>query len=113
MPTVESLVSGDARSAPDVFVLKDRLHELFSRYGQVSRLDLVRADQGSARRVMCFLRMGSPQQEQAVVQALGMGRFGGDLVMVLALEPQAWAAVADLPWPPPAAWSQEPSSGWH
>lgn len=73
----------------DVFALKDRLHALFSRYGQVLRLDLVRADQGNAQRVMCFLRMSTPEQEQAVVDALGMGRFGGDLVMVVSLQPPA------------------------
>lgn len=87
MPTVDSLVFGDASFPPDVFALKDRLHELFARYGEVSRLDLVRADQGPSRRVMCFLRMCTPEQEQALVEALGLGRFGGDLVMVLALEP--------------------------
>lgn len=82
----------------DVFALKDRLHDLFSRYGQVQRLDLVRADQGTARRVMCFLRMSTPEQEQAVVDALGMGRFGGDLVMVLGLQepPEPWQAGRDL-----------------
>ena len=72
--------------SPDIFALEDRLHALFSRYGQVQRLDMVRADQGRTRRVLCFLRMGSAEQEQAVVQDLGMGRFGGDLVMVVALD---------------------------
>jgi hypothetical protein len=78
----------------DVFALRDRLHALFSRYGEVRRLDLVRADQGRARRVMCFLRMASEPQEQALVSALGMGRFGGDLVLVLALD----GADAAQPW---------------
>ncbi len=83
---MDSLVFGDTSAASDIFALKDRLHGVFSRYGEVSRLDLVRADQGPSPRVMCFLRMHTPQQEQALVEALGMGRFGGDLVMVLALE---------------------------
>lgn len=89
MHALQSLISTDPRLAGemDVFELRDRLHALFSRYGQVCRLDLVRADQGQIRRVMCFLRMGSAVEEQAVVQALGMGRFGGDLVMVVALHP--------------------------
>ena len=94
MHFLDSLIDGDSSDLVqrDVFALKDRLHALFSRYGEVLRLDLVRADEGAARRVMCFLRMGTPQQEQAVVDALGMGRFGGDLVMVLVLQPapQPW-----------------------
>lgn len=77
---------GRAAHGTDAFALQDRLHALFSRYGLVRRLDLVRADQAHAQRVMCFLRMGSPEQEQAVVDALGLGRFGGDLVMVLSLD---------------------------
>lgn len=109
MHSLDSLIFDEARTAqPDVFVLKDRLQGLFSRYGQVARLDLVRADQGQVGRIMCFLRMGTPEQEQAVVDALGMGRFGGDLVMVLMLQPAQTAA---------APWSREapasPNAAWH
>ena len=107
MHSLDSLIYGEAPVHLDVFALKDRLQGLFSRYGQVSRLDLVHADQGRGLRIMCFLRMSTPEQEQAVVDALGMGRFGGDLVMVLALgEPlpqAAWPATA-----PPAL----PATGW-
>ncbi len=70
----------------DIFALRDRLHALFSRYGRVQRLDLVRADQGQRQRAMCFLRMATPHEEQTVAQSLGLGRFGGDLVMVVALD---------------------------
>ncbi len=84
----------------DVFAFKDRLHALFSRYGRVLRLDLVRADQGQERRVMCFLRMSTPLEEQAVVDALGLGRFGGDLVMVLPLH-----EAQPVPGQTPLAWS--------
>jgi hypothetical protein len=104
---VDSLVFGDAGAAPDVFALKDRLHDLFSRYGEVARLDLVGADQGSSRRVMCFLRMRTAQQEQALVEALGLGRFGGDLVMVLALDSDA---AAGLTWTASPAAAR--SAGW-
>lgn len=70
---------------PDAFATQDRLQALFSCFGQVRRLDLVRTDQGQgqAPRLMCFLQMSSPDEEEAVVDALGLGRFGGDLVMVL------------------------------
>lgn len=96
MHFIDQLITDDpALVGSDIFALRDRLLALFSRYGQVCRLDLVRADQGQARRVMCFLRMSSEQEEQALVNALGMGRFGGDLVMVLALDP---AGAVPAPW---------------
>lgn len=110
MQPLDSLIFDEASTAPcDIFALQDRLQHVFSRYGQVERLDLVRADQGPVGRVMCFLRMGTPEQEQAVVEALGMGRFGGDLVMVLVLQPaepasQAWQqGVREVP----------RTAGWH
>jgi len=95
-------------SVPDVFAIKDRLQVLFSCFGRVQRLDLVRTHQGQSSRFMCFLRMGCPAEEQAVAQALGMGRFGGDLVMVLTPQgtlPQRAAAsgvpavASGWPWP--------------
>jgi hypothetical protein len=98
-----------APSGQDVFALKDRLEALFLRHGRVLRLDLVRADQGDSRRVMCFLRMSTPEEEQAVVDALGLGRFGGDLVLVLALDgadplPARWPAARSAA-PQPVGWS--------
>jgi hypothetical protein len=92
----------------DVFVIKDRLHILFSCFGLVRRLDLVRTGQGQSPRLMCFLRMSSPDEEQAVVDALGLGRFGGDLVMVLGPHgapcerlagSEALPAASAWPWP--------------
>jgi len=97
MHAIDPLIPQDEACATDldIFALRDHLHALFSGYGQVRRLDLVRADEGRARRVMCFLRMSRPEDEQAVARALGMGRFGGDLVMVVALDhepapPRPW-----------------------
>lgn len=106
-PLARPAVPEPALPLPDVFALKDRLHALFSRYGRVQRLDLVPADAGLQRRVMCFLRMGSAEDEQAVVEALGLGRFGGDLVMVVSLgdahdpaNPSWLAAATAGPQPP-------------
>ena len=109
MHGIHTLITGVGTDSvsPHVLTLHDQLHALFSRYGQVQRLDLVRADQGQARRVMCFLRMASESQEQALVSALGMGRFGGDLVWVLALDTAGLA----LPWPVHAP--QRSAVAWH
>jgi hypothetical protein len=79
----------------DVFVLRDRLQALFALHGRVRRLDLVRADQGGQRRFLCFVRMASAQEDDAVAQALGLGRFGGDLVMLIAPDEPS---VINPPW---------------
>lgn len=65
------------------FDLQDRLHALFSEHGQVRRLDLIRADQAGRRRFLVFVRMRTAQEDDAVALALGLGRFGGDLVMLI------------------------------
>lgn len=68
----------------DAFDLRERLYLLFSEHGQVQRLELLRADQNGQRRFLCFVRMRSEPENRAVSQALGLGRFGGDLVMLIA-----------------------------
>ena len=108
MHVIHTKISGaEAGSGgPHALTLHDQVQALFSRYGQVQRLDLVRADQGQVRRVMCFLRMASESQEQALVSALGMGRFGGDLVWVLALDTAGLALPGSVHSPQlrPVAW---------
>jgi hypothetical protein len=79
----------------DVFVLRDRLQALFALHGRVRRLDLVRADQAGQRRFLCFVRMATAQEDDAVAQALGLGRFGGDLVMLIAPDEPS---VINPPW---------------
>jgi hypothetical protein len=79
----------------DISIWRDRLHALFSEHGHVSRLDLVRADQAGQRRSLCFLRMASEEEDSAVALALGLGRFGGDLVMLISPDEPA---LINPPW---------------
>jgi len=79
----------------DISIWRDRLHALFSEHGHVSRLDLVRADQAGQRRYLCFLRMASEEEDSAVALALGLGRFGGDLVMLISPDEPA---LINPPW---------------
>ncbi|MEI7784383.1 MAG: RNA-binding protein [Betaproteobacteria bacterium] len=79
----------------DISVWRDRLHALFSQHGHVSRLDLVRADQSGQRRLLCFLRMANEQEDNATALALGLGRFGGDLVMLISPDEPA---LINPPW---------------
>lgn len=81
-------------AAGDAFDLRERLYLLFSEHGHVHRLELLRADQNGQRRFLCFVRMRNEQENRAVAQSLGLGRFGGDLVMLIAPD-------ADSPINPP------------
>ena len=73
----------------DINALKPALHSLCSRYGSVARLDILAASQAGKRQALCFLRMGSAEQEHHLMSELGVGRFGGDLVVIVDLQTPA------------------------
>lgn len=69
----------------DISTLRPALHSLCSRFGSVARLDILAARQAGRRQALCFLRMGSVEQESHLMNELGVGRFGGDLVVIVDL----------------------------
>ncbi len=73
----------------DISALKPALHSLCSRYGSVARLDILAASQAGKRQALCFLRLGSAEQERHLMRELGVGRFGGDLVVIVDLQTPA------------------------
>jgi hypothetical protein len=73
------------RNFSDIGTLKPALHSLCSRYGSVARLDILAASQAGKRQALCFLRMDSVEQERQLMSDLGVGRFAGDLVMIVDL----------------------------
>lgn len=75
------------KSAANIGSLHPNLHSICSRYGSVARLDIMAATQAGRHQALCFLRMDSPEQEQELMCDLGVGRFGGDIVMVVDLLP--------------------------
>ncbi|HEX5287088.1 MAG TPA: RNA-binding protein [Polaromonas sp.] len=74
------------KKCSDIGSLRLGLGSLCSRFGSITRLDILTARQAGKRQALCFLRMGSPEQEQQVMSELGVGRFGGDLVVVIDLQ---------------------------
>ena len=74
------------KNCTDINALRTGLCSLCSRFGSIVRLDILTARQAGTRQALCFLRMDSPEQEQQVMNELGMGRFGGDLVVVIDLQ---------------------------
>ena len=76
------------RRCPDAATLKPALHQLCEKFGRVSRLDVLTAIHEGTRQAICFLRLDSPEREQLLMQTLGVGRFGGDIVFVVDLNQQ-------------------------
>lgn len=74
------------KTCTNITTLRPVLHSLCSRYGSVARLDILAASQAGKRQALCFLRMDSPDQEQHLMTELGVGRFGGDLVVIVDLQ---------------------------
>lgn len=70
----------------DICTLKPAVHSLCARYGSVARLDILAASQAGKRQALCFVRMDSAEQEQQLMTDLGVGRFAGDLVMIVDLQ---------------------------
>lgn len=65
--------------------LRVLLQALCSSHGQLQRLDIVPAARVGRRQALCFLRMQTAAQEHSLIRALGIGRFGGELVLVVNL----------------------------
>lgn len=69
----------------DTEVLRVALLNLCNRFGHVDRLDILASTQAGGRQALCFLRMTTEAQELRLMKALGVGRFGGDVVVVVNL----------------------------
>lgn len=82
----------ELRNCATVNDLRPALHLLCSRFGSVARLDILAASQGGKQQALCFLRMDSDEQEQQLMGELGLGRFGGDIVVIVELHPREAAA---------------------
>jgi hypothetical protein len=77
------------KNSVDMNSLRTGLHMLCSRFGSIVSLDILTARQAGKNQALCFLRMDSAEQEQQVMSELGVGRFGGDIVVVIDLESKA------------------------
>lgn len=69
----------------DVASLHPTLQELCARFGKVARLDVLPVEQAGHQQALCFWRMQTPEAEEKIMRSWGVGRFGGDLVMVVNL----------------------------
>lgn len=85
------------KNCTDASDLKRELRSMCSRFGNIMRLDVLMAKRGGTRQAMCFWRMETPEREDEVMSEFGVGRFAGDLVMIVDLEAGESAAPASSP----------------
>ena len=78
----------------DLGELRSQLHVLCSRFGSILRLDILLAKQGGKNQALCFFRLASSEQEQQLMCELGVGRFGGDLVVIVELHAEEFTTTA-------------------
>ncbi len=71
----------------DLKSLRAILETLCSRYGRLRHLTILPANHVGRQQALCFLRMASSDDEETIMTALGIGRFGGELVLVVNLRP--------------------------
>ena len=93
----------DLRQCRDLPALRAGLYELCRPYGSIKYLDILQSKHEGARQAICFLRMGTPSQEVALMHAFGVGRFGGAIAFVVDLDEHE---------PPAATVAAVPSSQW-
>lgn len=75
--------------------LTPALHRLCRHFGLIEKLVILTAKHEGAKQAICFLRLALEEQEQALMKALGVGRFGGEIVIVVDLK--ANESSSDLP----------------
>lgn len=75
------------KKCTDLSDLRTALYVLCAQYGGILRLDILEASQQGKRQALCFLRLQTHEQEQQFMTELGVGRFSGDLVVIVDLSP--------------------------
>jgi hypothetical protein len=67
--------------------LTPALHGLCSRFGPVKKLAILTAKHEGAKQAICFLQLASEAQELALMNSLGVGKFGDEVIIVVDLKP--------------------------
>ena len=82
-----SQASEHLKNCASVSDVKREIQLLCARFGSILRIDVLLARRSGTRQAMCFWRMESREREDEVMSEFGVGRFGGDLVVIVDLEP--------------------------
>lgn len=79
------------KDCPDSQTLRAALDVLCTPSGPIARLDILPSFQAGRQQALCFLRLATAAQEQMLMDRLGFGRFGGEIVIVIELNTR-WKA---------------------
>jgi hypothetical protein len=66
--------------------LTPALHNLCNKFGLVENIVIFTAKHEVTTQAICFLKLTSEEHEQAMMASLGLGRFGGEVVIVVNLK---------------------------
>jgi hypothetical protein len=69
----------------DIISLKSAVQALCTEFGKVTRIDVLTMADTEKRRALCFLRLESAVQERHLMSALGVPRFGDDVLVIVDL----------------------------
>lgn len=73
------------QQCPDIATLEAALGAMCARFGTVTQLSILPAAHAGKHQALCFIRMATDEEEQKLMSGLGIGRFGGQLVVVVEL----------------------------
>lgn len=71
----------------DAASLTSALQALCAEFGGLARIKVMTLSEAQKRRALCLLRLDSPAQEQELMSALGVRRFGDDVLVMVDLQP--------------------------
>lgn len=80
----------------DVTMLRSRVADVSADYGGLERLDILPAVHEGRHQAICFMRLQTPEQEEALMRSLGVRRFGDEIAFTVDLQPSGVSDDSDL-----------------
>lgn len=85
MYTLPAFDVEDLQNRHDLASIRTALLGVCARFGRVRTLTIFPVNRVGQAQALCFLRMASAEEEQQIMTVLGIGRFGGEMVLVVNL----------------------------
>lgn len=73
----------------DAAGLRSAVGRLCAEFGKVTQIDILTMAEAEKRQALCLLRLESAEQERILMEALGLTRFGEDLLVIVDMEPKS------------------------
>jgi hypothetical protein len=90
----------DLQQYTNAEALTPALRGLCNHFGPVEKLVVLTAMHEGTKQAICFLRLASEDQEQALMKSLGAEKFGEEVVIVVDLKPTdlGYQRHPNMPW---------------